>query len=177
MANDIKYDQKRKEASYVSNSEDLLGEKDVLGQSSQLPADGVESPVQTSPPTTSICHVSTSESANFIQNSGCSSPNTHSHPRKPVCTLVADDEKHESAVPQRLKSVGRWSNCAEAHTGLSSFESMLGSLTRTKESIGRATRMAIDCAKFGVSAKVGLSHLDIWFTFAVLPCFVRYFCI
>ena len=34
------------------------------------------------------------------------------------------------------------------------FEAMLGTLTRTKESIGRATRIAIDCAKFGIADKV-----------------------
>ena len=34
------------------------------------------------------------------------------------------------------------------------FEAMLGTLTRTKESIGRATRIAIDCAKFGIATKV-----------------------
>ncbi|XP_015583234.1 protein HUA2-LIKE 2 [Ricinus communis] len=148
------YEQRRKESCYASSSEDHLGGRDGLGVgSSPVPADGMESPAQTSPPTTSICHVSTAESANFIQNSGCSSPN-HSQQKTTVCTSVVDEEKIESVAPQRPKSVGKWSSYAEAHAALSSFEGMLGSLTRTKESIGRATRIAIDCAKFGVSAKV-----------------------
>ncbi|XP_051143206.1 protein HUA2-LIKE 3-like isoform X2 [Andrographis paniculata] len=37
---------------------------------------------------------------------------------------------------------------------LSSFEAIIRFLTRTKESIGRATRVAIDCAKVGFASKV-----------------------
>ncbi|XP_065861180.1 protein HUA2-LIKE 2-like isoform X2 [Euphorbia lathyris] len=150
---EIKYDHREQDSSYVSISNDQLGEKGVLvPHLSPVPADGIESPVQTSPTTASVCHVSTSESANFVQNSGGSSPN-HSQQKTTVSTTV-DEEKIESTVPQRPKSVGKLSTYAEAHAALSSFEGILGSLTRTKESIGRATRIAIDCAKFGVSSKV-----------------------
>ncbi|KAG8663415.1 protein HUA2-LIKE 2 isoform X1 [Manihot esculenta] len=153
-AKGVKFEQRQKHTSYASVSDDHLGERHVLvAQSSPVPADGngTESSAQTSPTTTSICHVSTSESANFIQNSQCSSPN-HLHQKTTVCTSI--DEKIESVMAQRPKSVGKWSNYAEAHASLSSFEGIIRSLTRTKESIGRATRIAIDCAKFGVSAKV-----------------------
>lgn len=153
VAKDVNCDQRQKEASHVSFSEYHLDDKDDLAQSSLPPADRVECPAQIFTPNASV-HVSTSESVNFIQNSGSSSPNSLSHPKKIVSTSVSDEDKIESAVPQRPKSVGKWNNCAEAHAALSSFEAILGSLTRTKESISRATRMAIDCAKFGVSAKV-----------------------
>ncbi|XP_011033682.1 PREDICTED: HUA2-like protein 3 [Populus euphratica] len=153
VAKDVHCDQREKEASHVSFSEYHLDDKDELAQSSPPPADRVECPAQILTPNASV-HVSTSESVNFIQNSGSSSPNSLSHPKKIMCTSVSDEDKIESAVPQRPKSVGKWNNCAEAHAALSSFEAILGSLTRTKESISRATRMAIDCAKFGVSAKV-----------------------
>ncbi|KAJ9187667.1 hypothetical protein P3X46_003095 [Hevea brasiliensis] len=149
----VKYEQKRKETNYASISDDhLCGRNVLVAQSSPVPADGIESPAQTSPPTTSICHVSTSESANFIQNSQCSSPN-HSH-HKTVSTSIDEEKKESVVVLQHPKSFGKWNNYAEAQAALSSFEGMLGSLTRTKESIGRATRMAIDCAKFGLSTKV-----------------------
>jgi hypothetical protein len=36
------------------------------------------------------------------------------------------------------------------------FEGMIETLSRTKESIGRATRLAIDCAKYGIANEVGL---------------------
>lgn len=153
VAKDVNCDPRQKEASHVSFSEYHLDDKDDLAQSSPPPADRVECPAQIFTPNASV-HVSTSESVNFIQNSGSSSPNSLSHPKKIVSTSVSDEDKIESAVPQRPKSVGKWNNCAEAHAALSSFEAILGSLTRTKESISRATRMAIDCAKFGVSAKV-----------------------
>ncbi|KAG5231841.1 HUA2 protein [Salix suchowensis] len=153
VAKDVNFDQRQKDASHVSFSEYHLDDKDDLAQSSPPTADIVECPAQIFTPNASV-HVSTSESVNFIQNSGSSSPNSLSHPKKIGCTSVSDEDKIESAVPQRPKSIGKWNNCAEAHAALSSFEAILGSLTRTKESISRATRMAIDCAKFGVSAKV-----------------------
>lgn len=171
-AKGVKFEQRQKHTSYASVSDDHLGERHVLvAQSSPVPADGngTESSAQTSPTTTSICHVSTSESANFIQNSQCSSPN-HLHQKTTVCTSI--DEKIESVMTQRPKSVGKWSNYAEAHASLSSFEGIIRSLTRTKESIGRATRIAIDCAKFGVSAKVGSWCLDMWLY--LLPGHTKY---
>lgn len=56
------------------------------------------------------------------------------------------------------KSLGQSGNI-EAKAALSSFEAVLGTLTRTKESIGRATRIAIDCAKFGYATKVYCSRV------------------
>ncbi|GMI85786.1 hypothetical protein HRI_002247900 [Hibiscus trionum] len=53
-----------------------------------------------------------------------------------------------------IPSNGKCSSYTEAHAALSSFANTLAVLTRTKESIAHATRIAIDCAKFGVSAKV-----------------------
>ncbi|KAA8543211.1 hypothetical protein F0562_021294 [Nyssa sinensis] len=49
---------------------------------------------------------------------------------------------------------GKCNNKAEATAALASFKAILGTLTRTKDSIGRATRIAIDCGKFGIAAKV-----------------------
>ncbi|CAL1362045.1 unnamed protein product [Linum trigynum] len=148
-----KEDQILMEASGITSSDDPCSDKDALGsQLATLPADE-ESPAGMSPITTSMCHVSTSESANFNQNSGGSSPNTNSNQRRASGTTLTDDEKIDSGALQRPKSVGRCSNYTEAQSALSSFEGMLGLLTRTKESIGRATRIAMDCAKFGASEK------------------------
>ncbi|XP_023549407.1 protein HUA2-LIKE 2-like [Cucurbita pepo subsp. pepo] len=70
-------------------------------------------------------------------------------PKKSVGVL--EEVKFESAVTLKLKPMGK---DVEAHAALSSFEAMLGNLTRTKDSIGRATRVAIECAKLGVGSKV-----------------------
>ncbi|XP_047311189.1 ENHANCER OF AG-4 protein 2-like [Impatiens glandulifera] len=42
----------------------------------------------------------------------------------------------------------------EATVSRDAFEGMIETLSRTKESIGRATRLAIDCAKYGVASEI-----------------------
>lgn len=122
-------------------------------RSSPCLTDGGDSLAQASPPSASICLMSTSDSSNIVQNNSSCSPDLRVHQKITLCAPVVDKEgKSELVVTHRPKSVGR---NAEAHAALSSFEAMLGTLTRTKESIGRATRVAIDCAKFGVASKVG----------------------
>jgi len=44
----------------------------------------------------------------------------------------------------------------EANAARRSFKDFLSTLTRTKESISRATRLAIECAKFGIAGEVRL---------------------
>ncbi|XVE73179.1 hypothetical protein DITRI_Ditri11bG0096500 [Diplodiscus trichospermus] len=154
VAEKFQTEQRQKTASSLICDDN--SDKDVVGvRLSPTSADGVDSPPRISPSNASICHVSTSESANIIQSNGYCSPNDQSGPNKSLCASVADDEgKADSVASERPKSVSKCSNYTEAHAALSSFENMLAILTRTKESIARATRMAIDCAKFGVSAKV-----------------------
>ncbi|XP_038971811.1 protein HUA2-LIKE 2-like isoform X2 [Phoenix dactylifera] len=54
----------------------------------------------------------------------------------------------------RQKSLSKLTDYAEAYAARKSFEALLCTLTRTKESIGRATRLAIECAKFGIAGEV-----------------------
>ncbi|KAJ0699230.1 putative CID domain-containing protein [Helianthus annuus] len=76
-------------------------------------------------------HISEDETSH--KSVGCSSPNVHEK-----TTHTGD----------------KWSTISEANASLTSFEASLGALTRTKKSIDRATRIAIDCAKFGIAVKV-----------------------
>nr|XP_043635504.1 protein HUA2-LIKE 2-like [Erigeron canadensis] len=121
------------EASHSTcNVGDSLSDKSVSGtQTSSLPTDAFDSTVsRASPPSTSIPNVlSKSDNSNLLENS-CRSP------EKP---------KHTGS---------KWSTMSEANAALASFEASLGALTRTKKSIDRATRIAIDCAKFGIAVKV-----------------------
>lgn len=55
------------------------------------------------------------------------------------------DRKLESSVTSPT-SKGKNSNYSKLHAVLSSFEAALGTLTRMKESISRATRIALGCA-------------------------------
>lgn len=48
----------------------------------------------------------------------------------------------------------------EAAVARDAFEGMIETLSRTKDSIGRATRHAIDCAKFGIANEV-----SVWYSF------------
>ncbi|CAK9151043.1 unnamed protein product [Ilex paraguariensis] len=120
----------------ITVTEDHLDDKAVSDiRSSSSLSDGLDSTARASPPNTSICKMSTSDNGNSLENNGCCSPEVHLQHEKP-------------------KQASKWSNRVEANAALTSFEVILGTLTRTKESIGRATRIAIDCAKFGSSAKV-----------------------
>ncbi|KAL7163115.1 hypothetical protein ACSBR2_039250 [Camellia fascicularis] len=49
---------------------------------------------------------------------------------------------------------GSLSGGTEAAVARDAFEGMIETLSRTKESIGRATRLAIDCAKYGIANEV-----------------------
>lgn len=151
----------------ASVSGENLGDRDIsVDRLSSSPTDVVYSTARASPPINLACPMSTSDNSTSLQNSGFCSPGVHLHQEKTACSIVVNDEsKFESTVTHRPKSMGKWSNFAEASAALTSFEAMLGMLTRTKESIGRATRIAIDCAKFGLASKVELFHFINWLAF------------
>ncbi|CAN1130806.1 Protein HUA2-LIKE 3 [Linum perenne] len=146
-------DQMQREASSITFSNGHCSGKDGLAVQPATEQAIEKSSAGMSPVTTSVCHMSTSESVNFNQNSDSSSPNTDSNERRFLGSTPTGEEKIDSVAPQRPKSVGRYSN-AEVHAALSSFEGMLGLLTRTKENISRATRLAMDCSKLGATGKV-----------------------
>ncbi|KAK1318759.1 HUA2-like protein 2 [Acorus calamus] len=52
------------------------------------------------------------------------------------------------------QNLDKFASRDEANVARKSFEAMLCVLSRTKESIGRATRLAIDCAKYGIAGEV-----------------------
>lgn len=67
-----------------------------------------------------------------------------------------DSEEHEYKEPgSGHHAVGSTlSGGTEAAVARDAFEGMIETLSRTKESIGRATRLAIDCAKYGIANEV-----------------------
>ncbi|CAM0907107.1 unnamed protein product [Alopecurus aequalis] len=52
------------------------------------------------------------------------------------------------------KSLNKLAGHDEARSARRAFENFLGTLTRTKECIARATRLALDCAKHGIAGEV-----------------------
>lgn len=130
----------------VSVSENLSREKMSLS-----PANIADTPARGTPHSNSVYyHISTAESANDVQNNSACSPNDQSGEKKIVSdAIVKEEEKIETGVCQGQKVVS-----CDVQSTRESFEDALSSLVRTKESIGRATRLAMDLMKFGVSAKV-----------------------
>ncbi|CAH9051635.1 unnamed protein product [Cuscuta epithymum] len=72
----------------------------------------------------------------------------------PPNTSICNISKPDDFILDKPKAGDKMSTKREANAALAYFESILGALTRTKESIGRATRVAMDCAKYGVATKV-----------------------
>jgi hypothetical protein len=64
-----------------------------------------------------------------------------------------ENEERRLGLGQRAV-VGSLSGSTEAAIARDAFEGMIETLSRTKESIGRATRLAIDCAKYGFANEV-----------------------
>ncbi|KAJ9189391.1 hypothetical protein P3X46_000694 [Hevea brasiliensis] len=82
------------------------------------------------------------------------SPSTHGH-QSASCNQVDTEEFEEQRVSSSHRAVGdSLSGGTEAAVARDAFEGMIETLSRTKESIGRATRLAIDCAKYGIANEV-----------------------
>ncbi|KAL9280338.1 ENHANCER OF AG-4 protein 2 [Arabidopsis thaliana] len=83
-----------------------------------------------------------------------SSPSNHGHQSLSRNQIETDDNE-ERRLSSGHKSVGGSLSCStEAAISRDAFEGMLETLSRTRESIGRATRLAIDCAKYGLASEV-----------------------
>ncbi|PIN18266.1 hypothetical protein CDL12_09064 [Handroanthus impetiginosus] len=85
------------------------------------------------------------------------------HPSSPssdVRQFSSINEHENEDLPDRRASSGHQaagsslSGGTEAAVARDAFEGMVETLSRTKESIGRATRLAIDCAKYGIASEV-----------------------
>ncbi|KAL9166859.1 hypothetical protein ABFS82_05G058700 [Erythranthe guttata] len=85
------------------------------------------------------------------------------HPTSPFSDIrpfPSINEHENEDLEERRASSGRQATGSSLSAGTDaavardSFEGMIETLSRTKESIGRATRLAIDCAKYGIANEV-----------------------
>ncbi|XP_057527878.1 ENHANCER OF AG-4 protein 2 isoform X3 [Amaranthus tricolor] len=89
------------------------------------------------------------------------------HPRGSVASpsvnvrpLASNNQSDLENVDDKRPGSGNYgagstlSGGTEAAVARDAFEGMIETLSRTKESIGRATRLAIDCAKYGIANEV-----------------------
>ena len=65
-----------------------------------------------------------------------------------------EEIEERRASSGHMAAGGSLSGGTEAAVARDAFEGMIETLSRTKESIGRATRLAIDCAKYGIANEV-----------------------
>ncbi|XP_042448164.1 ENHANCER OF AG-4 protein 2-like [Zingiber officinale] len=83
------------------------------------------------------------------------SPSVHGNtPHEPSQTNKIDHEEYEHRISPEYRPEGSLSCGIEAAVARDAFEGMIETLSRTKDSIGRATRLAIDCAKFGIASEI-----------------------
>ncbi|XP_050234287.1 ENHANCER OF AG-4 protein 2-like isoform X2 [Mercurialis annua] len=66
----------------------------------------------------------------------------------------AEEIEERRVSSGHMAAGGSLSGGTEAAVARDAFEGMIETLSRTKESIGRATRLAIDCAKYGIASEV-----------------------
>ncbi|KAK6164715.1 hypothetical protein DH2020_001579 [Rehmannia glutinosa] len=123
----------------TSVSYDHMEDRTVsVTQSSSSLSDGPGSVARASPPSFSICNTSALDNNRSHENNSSFCPDVQLHLEKAKFSCKSSS-KRES---------------------LSSFEAIIKSLTRTKESIGRATRIAIDCAKLGFATKTSSPYVS-----------------
>ncbi|KAJ4884836.1 HUA2-like protein 2 [Raphanus sativus] len=107
-----------------------------------------DSPARAIPHSNSVCHISTVESANGMQSNSNFCTSVQFGEKKPMSDDTVKEERKDEIGVTEVKKV-----ISDVQFTIESFETALSSLVRTKETIGRATRLAMDLVKFGVSAK------------------------
>ncbi|PIA64187.1 hypothetical protein AQUCO_00201459v1 [Aquilegia coerulea] len=81
------------------------------------------------------------------------SPSSHVHQFKLEQVDQEECEEGKTSSGHHARG-GSLSGGTEAVVARDAFEGMIETLSRTKDSIGRATRLAIDCAKYGIASEV-----------------------
>ncbi|XP_077219072.1 protein HUA2-LIKE 2-like [Tasmannia lanceolata] len=131
----------------------LSDDKIVSDAISNLPPiHGVESSERVSSPYPSAYNFSALDDR--YPHDGSISPDANPDYKDFKHAVAMGDKNFDLLSTHRQKSLGKWTGHVEANAALRSFEVMLGTLSRTKESIGRATRLAIDCANYGIAVEV-----------------------
>ncbi|KAK9009731.1 hypothetical protein V6N11_036259 [Hibiscus sabdariffa] len=89
----------------------------------------------------------------FVHQTSIVSPSTLGHQSGSQNQQDTEIEERRASSGHRAAG-GSLSGGTEASVARDAFEGMIETLSRTKESIGRATRLAIDCAKYGIANEV-----------------------
>ncbi|KAK9274493.1 hypothetical protein L1049_021742 [Liquidambar formosana] len=90
----------------------------------------------------------------FNLRSNFASPNSHGRQFASQHQFDPEEFEERRVSSGHHAAGGSLSGGTEAAVARDAFEGMIETLSRTKESIGRATRLAIDCAKYGIANEV-----------------------
>lgn len=83
-----------------------------------------------------------------------STPSNHGRQSSSSNQAGTEDNEERRFSSGHRSGGGSLSGATEAAITRDTFEGMIETLSRTKESIRRATRLAIDCAKYGIASEV-----------------------
>ncbi|CAN1812324.1 ENHANCER OF AG-4 protein 2 [Linum perenne] len=112
------------------------------------------SPTFVHPLPSSISNIMQADASELHPHPRISSPSTQNHPSGSQ-NQIDNGEAEERRVSSGHRAPGgSLSGGTEAAVTRDDFEGMIETLSRTKESIARATRLAIDCAKYGIGNEV-----------------------
>ncbi|KAL0386264.1 UNVERIFIED_CONTAM: ENHANCER OF AG-4 protein 2, partial [Sesamum radiatum] len=104
-----------------------------------------------SPPPATLVYESSNQLQLGVQGIHSTSPCSDVHQFTSI-NQHENEELEERRVSSGNQGTGSsLSGGTEAAVARDAFEGMIETLSRTKESIGRATRLAIDCAKYGIA--------------------------
>ncbi|KAJ1440426.1 PWWP domain [Sesbania bispinosa] len=98
------------------------------------------------------------DSQGVYEQLALASPSTNGHHSTSQNQLDAEENEERRASSVQRTVGDSLSGGTEAAVARDAFEGMIETLSRTKESIGRATRLAIDCAKYGISNELELCN-------------------
>ncbi|KAJ6916709.1 hypothetical protein NC652_019199 [Populus alba x Populus x berolinensis] len=90
----------------------------------------------------------------FYHHTNLVSPSSHGRQSASHSQVEAEEIEEQRVSSGQRAAGGSFSGGTEAAVARDAFEGMIETLSRTKESIGRATRLAIDCAKYGIANEV-----------------------
>ncbi|XP_044491976.1 ENHANCER OF AG-4 protein 2-like [Mangifera indica] len=112
------------------------------------------SPSSAQPSLTATNNVLQADTQGFSNRTSLASPSTHGHQSGTRSQLDTEEIEERRVSSGHRGGGGSLSGGTEAAVARDAFEGMIETLSRTKESIGRATRLAIDCAKYGIANEV-----------------------
>ncbi|KAA8533367.1 hypothetical protein F0562_033100 [Nyssa sinensis] len=126
----------------------------VLAPSADVPGTNLSPASAVQPFLSGSSNVMQSDIQGYYPRTSVASPSSHGHQFSSINQPDTEEFEERRVSSGHRHAGGSLSGGTEAAVARDAFEGMIETLSRTKESIGRATRLAIDCAKYGIANEV-----------------------